>query len=116
MPAHPATRSAKRSASKKDTTGNSAKAHGFYGIIALATLAGLVINFVGIDPIQALIFTAVFNAVASVPLLWMIYRVGNNRDIMGAYKNSWLSNLGVVAAFLLMTGATLVLVYSLVVK
>ena len=92
------------------------KAHGFYGIIALATLAGLVINFVGIDPIQALIFTAVFNAVASVPLLWMIYRVGNNHDIMGAYKNSWLSNLGVVAAFLLMTGATLVLVYSLVVK
>lgn len=90
------------------------KAHGFYGIIALATLAGLIINFLGIDPIQALIFTAVFNAVASVPLLWMIYRVGNNREIMGQYKNSRLSNVGVMAAFILMALATLVLFWSLI--
>lgn len=89
------------------------KAHGFYGIIALATLAGLIINFLGIDPIQALIFTAVFNAVATVPLLWMIYRVGNNPDIMGEYKNSRWSNAGVMAAFLLMAGATIILFTSL---
>lgn len=90
------------------------KAHGFYGIIALATIAGLIINFLGIDPIQALIFTAVFNAVASVPLLWMIFRVGNNPDIMGQYKNSKWSNIGVLAAFLLMAAASLVLFYSLI--
>jgi NRAMP (natural resistance-associated macrophage protein)-like metal ion transporter len=90
------------------------KAHGFYGIIALATLAGLTINFLHIDPIQALIFTAVFNAVASVPLLWMIYRVGNNPDVMGHYKNTRWSNVGVIAAFLLMLGASLVLFYSLI--
>ena len=88
------------------------KAHGFYGIIALATLAGLLINFMHIDPIQALIFTAVFNAVASVPLLWMIYKVGNNTDIMGAYKNKLFSNIGVLLAFGLMAIATLVLFYS----
>jgi NRAMP (natural resistance-associated macrophage protein)-like metal ion transporter len=90
------------------------KAHGFYGIIALATLAGLLINFLNIDPIQALIFTAVFNAIASVPLLYMIYKVGNNRDIMGDYKNSKISNVGVLSAFVLMTIATLVLFYSLI--
>lgn len=90
------------------------KAHGFYAIIALAILAGLLINFLGIDPIQALIFTAVFNAVASVPLLWMIYRVGNNPDIMGEYKNSRWSNAGVLAAFILMAAATLVLFWSLI--
>lgn len=89
------------------------KAHGFYGIIALATLAGLGINFMGIDPIQALIFTAVFNAVASVPLLWMIYRVGNNPDVMGSYKNSRWSNVGVVCAFVLMALATFVLAWSI---
>lgn len=89
------------------------KAHGFYGIIALATLAGLIINFLGIDPIQALIFTAVFNAVASVPLLWMIYRVGNNPDVMGSYKNSRWSNIGVGAAFALMALATCVLAWSI---
>lgn len=90
------------------------KAHGFYLIIALATLAGLAINFLHIDPIQALIFTAVFNAVASVPLLWMIYRVGNNKAVMGEYKNSKISNLGVFAAFVLMGVASLVLFYSLI--
>lgn len=89
------------------------KAHGFYGIIALATLAGLLINFMQIDPIQALIFTAVFNAVASVPLLWMIYKVGNNVDIMGKYKNRLLSNIGVLLAFGLMAVATVVLFISL---
>jgi len=90
------------------------KAHGFYIIIALATLAGLVINIIGIDPIQALIFTAVFNAVASVPLLWMIFRVGNNREVMGEYHNKLLSNLGVLAAFALMAVASLVLFWSVI--
>lgn len=90
------------------------KAKAFYGIIALATVTGLIINFMHIDPIQALIFTAVFNAVASVPLLWMIYRVGNNPDIMGDYKNKKWSNIGVMSAFLLMTLASLVLFYSLI--
>lgn len=90
------------------------KARGFYTIIAVATLAGLIINFIGIDPIQALIFTAVFNAIAAVPLLFMIYRVGNNTAIMGAYKNSRWSNFGVMAAFVIMGTATLVLFYSII--
>lgn len=90
------------------------KAQGFYGIIALATVAGLVINFIGIDPIQALIFTAVFNAVASVPLLYMVWRVGNNPDVMGEHRNTRWSNIGVLSAFTLMALASLVLFYSLI--
>lgn len=89
------------------------KAHGFYAIIALAIIAGLVINLIGIDPIQALIFTAVFNAIASVPLLWMIIKVGNSAAVMGEYKNSRWSNAGVYTAFGLMLLATIVLFYSM---
>lgn len=89
------------------------KARGFYGIIALATIAGLFINFLGIDPIKALIFTAVFNAVAAVPLLWMILRVANNEEIMGKYKNSKWSNLGITTAFILVSVASVVLFASL---
>lgn len=89
------------------------KARGFYGIIALATLAGLGINFIGIDPIQALVFTAVFNAVAAVPLLWMILRIGNNEKIMGVYKNSHWSNIGIITAFILMSAGVIVLLVSL---
>jgi Mn2+/Fe2+ NRAMP family transporter len=46
------------------------QAREFYFIIIIGTLAGLVFNFVGIDPIKALIFAAVFNALAAVPLIF----------------------------------------------
>jgi NRAMP (natural resistance-associated macrophage protein)-like metal ion transporter len=87
------------------------RAVGFYVIIIAATGVGLLINFIGIDPIQALIFTAVFNGVAAVPLLWMIARVGNNKNIMGQYKNGFLSNLFVRIALIVMSIATLALFY-----
>jgi Mn2+/Fe2+ NRAMP family transporter len=92
------------------------RAVGFYGVIILATLAGLAINFLGIDPIKALVFTAVFNGIAAVPLLLMILRVGNNRTIMGEYKNGLLSNAGILIAFAAMASAVLVLFYSLIPK
>lgn len=89
------------------------RATGFYAVIAVATLVGLSINFLGIDPIKALVFTAVFNGVAAVPLLFMIAKVGNNKKIMGEYKNGFFSNLGVRAAFVLMAVAALFLFYAL---
>ncbi|MDK2899138.1 MAG: hypothetical protein PWQ10_325 [Patescibacteria group bacterium] len=85
------------------------RAIGFYIIIIIATIVGLLINFLGIDPIQASIFTAVFNGVASVPLLWMIARVGNNQQIMGLYKNGFLSNLFVRISFFVMLIAVILL-------
>jgi Mn2+/Fe2+ NRAMP family transporter len=88
------------------------RATGFYVVIAVATLVGLSINFLGIDPIKALVFTAVFNGIAAVPLLFMIAKVGNNKNIMGEYKNGFLSNLGIRAAFVLMAVSALFLFYA----
>lgn len=87
------------------------RAAGFYVVIIVATVVGLAINFLGIDPIQALIFTAVFNGIASVPLLFMIAKVGNNATIMGGYKNGRLSNIFVRIAFVVVTVAVLTLFY-----
>lgn len=89
-------------------------AKGFYGIIILATFAGLVINFLGINPIKALVFTAVFNGVAAVPLLIMIVKVGNNKKIMGNYKNGKISNFFISLALGLMASAVLVLFYAFI--
>lgn len=89
------------------------KAKTFYAIIAGATLIGLLINFLGINPIKALIFTAVFNGVASIPLLILIARIGNSNKIMGQYRNSRLSNTFVTLAFVIVTGAVLVLFYAM---
>lgn len=88
------------------------RAVGFYGIIIVATLAGLGMNFLGIDPIKALVFTAVFNGVSAVPLLILIAKIGNNTSVMGEYKNGRLSNIGVWTAFIVMTAAALLLFVS----
>jgi len=88
------------------------RAIGFYAVIIAATLIGLLINFMGIDPIQALIFTAVFNAIAAIPLLWMIARIGSNKNIMGQYKNGMLSNIFVRLALGVMILAAIALLYS----
>jgi uncharacterized protein involved in cysteine biosynthesis len=43
------------------------KAWGFYGVIIVATLIGLLLNFIGIDPIKTLVYSAVLNGVVAVP-------------------------------------------------
>jgi Mn2+/Fe2+ NRAMP family transporter len=68
------------------------KAHGFYGVITIATLIGLMINFIGIDPIQALVVTAVINGVVAVPLIFLVAKIAGSEKIMGKYKSGWLSN------------------------
>ncbi len=78
------------------------KAHGFYGIITIATLIGLSINFIGIDPIKALVFTAVFNGVAAVPLLFFIAKIAGSKKIMGKHRSGWLSNTLVWLTFAVM--------------
>jgi len=90
------------------------RAHGFYGVIIAATLVGLAINFLHIDPIKALVFTAVFNGISAVPLLFMIAKVGNNKKIMGEYVNGKLSNFGVRTAFVVMSVAVLLLFISFI--
>lgn len=91
------------------------RAHGFYVVIIVATLVGLFMNFLGIDPIKALVFTAVFNGIASVPLLFMIARVGGSKKIMGEYTNGKVSNFFVRAAFVIMTVSVFALFYFMTV-
>ena len=85
------------------------KAHGFYGIITIATVIGLAINFIGIDPMKALVFTAVFNGVAAVPLIFVIALVARNKKIMGEYRSGALSNTFVWATFALMALSAILL-------
>lgn len=68
------------------------QAPGFYGVIALATLVGAAINFIGINPILALYYTAVLNGLAAPPLLFMIMLIANNRRIMGNKTNGRVTN------------------------
>ncbi len=89
------------------------QAHGFYGVITLATLIGLMINFVGIDPVKALVYTAVINGIVAVPLLFLIALIGRNKNIMGEYRNGWLSNLILWTTFIGMSTAAIALIFTL---
>lgn len=89
------------------------RAHGFYGVITIATLIGLLINFVGIDPIKALVVTAVINGVVAVPLIFIIARIANDREIMGEHKSGKLSNVLVWATFVCMGAAAIAMFVTL---
>jgi NRAMP (natural resistance-associated macrophage protein)-like metal ion transporter len=89
------------------------QAREFYIIIIVGTLAGLALNFMGFDPIKALIFAAVFNGVAAVPLIFIIARVVNRRDVMGEYKGGKWSLAGLWVTFAVMLAAVLAMMYSL---
>jgi Mn2+/Fe2+ NRAMP family transporter len=64
----------------------------FYAIIAAAGLIGLCINFAHINPMKALLYTAVLNGVCAVPLIFVILKIGNSREIMGEYVSGFWSN------------------------
>ncbi|MEA2701971.1 MAG: hypothetical protein QOE22_680 [Candidatus Parcubacteria bacterium] len=86
----------------------------FYLVIIFGTLAGLLFNFVGFDPIKVLVFTAVFNGIAAVPLIYLIARLSGRSDIMGNHKSGWLSKLGLWAAFAVMAVFGVALLVSFV--
>jgi NRAMP (natural resistance-associated macrophage protein)-like metal ion transporter len=67
----------------------------FYALIVGATLIGMAINFVGINPIKALFLTAVINGFLAPPLLVVVMLIANNKKIMGDRANGpWTNLLG----------------------
>lgn len=81
------------------------EAKGFYSIIAFSLLVGLSLNYVGISPIDALIYTAILYGVTAPVLIAIILHISNNKKIMGENTNSTLSNVLGIAAFIIMTVA-----------
>ena len=90
------------------------KAHGFYGVITIATIIGLIINFVGIDPVKALVYAAVLNGVAAVPLIFLIIKISGNKKILGKYKSGLLSKTILWITFIGMGAAAIAMFYLLV--
>jgi Mn2+/Fe2+ NRAMP family transporter len=60
-------------------------AKAFYGTVAVATLVGVFINFVDIDPIKALFWSAVINGVVAVPLMVVMMLMTMRPKVMGAF-------------------------------
>jgi len=91
------------------------KASAFYGVIIFATLIGWGINFTGLNPIKALIYSAVANGLAAPILLLLIVLISSNKKIMGDYSSSGLSKFLGWLCVILMTVAGAAAIYTMVV-
>lgn len=63
------------------------QASAFYGVIIIAMFLGLLLNFVGLDPIRALIYAAVLNGLVAPVVLVLIVQLSANKSIMGRRRN-----------------------------
>ena len=68
---------------------------------------------IGIDPMKALVFTAVFNGVAAVPLIFIIAKIAMDKNIMGVHRSGLLSNIFVWGTFAIMALAALAMFFTL---
>jgi NRAMP (natural resistance-associated macrophage protein)-like metal ion transporter len=86
------------------------EAKGFYIVIIISLLVSLCINFFGISPIQALIYTAVLYGLTSPVIIAIVLHICNNKEVMGEQVNGKWSNILGMVALLLMTisGAALI--------
>ena len=69
------------------------QAKAFYLVIAASTIIGLWINFSSIDPIKALVYTAVINGIVAVPILIAIMKIANDKRILKDRVNGRISNI-----------------------
>lgn len=87
--------------------------YSFYGVIIISMLVGLSLNFVGLNPIKALIYSAVLNGVVAPIIITLILIIAKNKHVMGEWKNSKVSSFFGWALTALMTASGVAAIYSL---
>lgn len=89
------------------------QAKAFYISIIISLLVGLSLDFLGISPIKALLFTAITYGLTAPILIAIILHIGNNKKIMGKNTNSKFSNILGIITLIIMSAAAFALIYFL---
>lgn len=87
------------------------EAKAFYIIISISLILGLSLNYIGISPIDALIYTAILYGITAPVLIAIILHISNNKKIMGEFTNNRLTNVLGFTALIIMTFAAGLLLY-----
>ncbi len=90
-----------------------AQARKFYGVIALAIIAGALLNLIGINPIKALYYAAIINGIISVPLIFIIIKLAGDKRIVGKHTSSRGLNIVSWITFGFILTATLLMLLQL---
>lgn len=83
----------------------------FYIIIAISLLIGLSLNYIGISPIKALLYSAILYGMTAPILIAIILHICNNKKVMGNYTNGKKSNIIGFATLVIMLITTIALIY-----
>jgi len=89
------------------------QAKSFYVAIIISLTVGLSLDFIGVSPIKALLYTAISYGLTAPVLIAIILHIGNNKTVMGSNTNSKFSNLLGFITLVLMTAAAITLIYFL---
>jgi NRAMP (natural resistance-associated macrophage protein)-like metal ion transporter len=87
------------------------QAKAFYLVAGMSLILGLLINYVGISPIKALLWSAILYGLTAPVLIAIILHIANNKEVMGDFTNNRFSNFMGFAALVLMSIAALTLIY-----
>ncbi len=87
------------------------EAKAFYIVMAISLILGLSLNYIGISPVKALIYTAILYGLTAPVLIAIILHISNNKKVMGEFTNSRKSNILGFATLIIMTIAAVVLIY-----
>lgn len=87
------------------------EARPFYIIIAISLVVGLSLNYIGISPVKALIYSAILYGLTAPVLIAIILHICNNKKVMGRFTNSKKSNILGLLTFILMTLAAATMIY-----
>jgi Mn2+/Fe2+ NRAMP family transporter len=69
------------------------QARGFYLVLIGSMLSGMVIDFVGLDPIRALYYAAILNGLVAPPLIVLMFVLGRDRQLLGEHCSGIVSTL-----------------------
>ena len=81
-------------------------ARGFYWVIVASMCAGMLLNFLGVNPIKALYYAAILNGAIAPILMFFIFRIGADESVMGRFTSPlWVNICGWIATVLMGAGA-----------
>jgi NRAMP (natural resistance-associated macrophage protein)-like metal ion transporter len=90
-------------------------ARAFYGTIAAATAIGIVLNLTPIDPVRALVWSAVVNGVCAAPIMALMMLLGARKDVMGRFvlpptlrALGWIATIAMGVTAVVMIGSWMV--------
>ncbi|ALI35789.1 Divalent metal cation transporter MntH [Candidatus Nitrosocosmicus oleophilus] len=85
------------------------QAKAFYLVIIICGIIGLGMNFLGINPITALIYASVINGVVSVPIIFVVMKLSNDKEILKENTNGRLTNIIGWTTFVIMSISTIIM-------